>query len=346
MTTAIRWSRLLACSPEAAQSLHLSFHRHGYALLQVDGADGICNQIKAGLVEASNLEGFRFPAINNTDPIQYNSIQRHCFCALYDIATMSFVALWNQHNQQQMVLKDELSWHRPAQLQPPKPALQSSINSIQDLLPQQEEAKHQETLHSSQWLFPSDHPHLPFGEDSTTSGIPFSSTFFNLFSYQHGMLNTHQDRGLLTVIASKQIAISSIDNKDSHTVQSVSSSRLWMESPHSEYDNNHQPKWIDLDTQIEQHQKQRGCSGDSTKHNDNDDDLYVVLLLGQAGETLLPPLQACRHTVRVNPQGPYVDHSHFRPDPDQQQLESNSNRHEYRVSAAMILNQEEDEEEV
>ena len=146
-------------------------------------------------------------------------------------------------------------------------------------------------------------PHEPFSREH-----PFHSTFFNLFNYDHGSLNGHQDRGLLTVIcmrpASPQLG--------------GEASALWVEGADQ--------TWRSADREILD-----ALSGARSEPAP----LYALVLIGEAGEDRLrdisPELFAAEHSVRVTPEGPYLERSHYVRDPSSRERAN-------RLSAAMILN--------
>ncbi|CAE7297616.1 unnamed protein product, partial [Symbiodinium pilosum] len=57
---------------------------------------------------------------------------------------------------------------------------------------------------------------------------PFSSSFFNIFNYDHGCLNSHIDRGVLTVVYGKRTES-----------ESDETTRLWIRKPGSD-----EPGWV------------------------------------------------------------------------------------------------------
>ena len=126
-------------------------------------------------------------------------------------------------------------------------------------------------------------PHEPFPSDH-----PFHPTFFNLFNYDHGSLNSHQDRGLVTVI-----------HVEPPTAHNEPRSALWVEGP--------QGRWRNADRVVRAQQAEEPNS------------TFALLLLGEEGEALLSShhegLYAAEHAVRVNPEGEYLAHSHHRRDP-------------------------------
>lgn len=148
-------------------------------------------------------------------------------------------------------------------------------------------------------LFSNPHePFLPNGEQ------PFSQSFFNLFNYSNGLLNPHVDRSLVTVIYSNAI-------EPVYTDENALRSRLWVQGRNG--------KWEDADVAASR------------------DDQIIIMTgedLGEIGATL--DLIPAPHAVKVDAAtGEHVAKSHFRPDPQQQQLTINN-----RLSAAFILRHE------
>ena len=122
----------------------------------------------------------------------------------------------------------------------------------------------------------SSSPNEPF-----PTSHPFHPTFFNLFNYNHGALNVHQDRGLITVI-----------HISPSTQLSDKYSELWVEGSDQ--------MWRSADEATRQAQ----VLGLDT----------VILLVGEAGESTVG-CPAAQHCVRVDPRGEYISHSHHQPDP-------------------------------
>jgi len=144
----------------------------------------------------------------------------------------------------------------------------------------------------------SQSPHEPFPAEH-----PFHPTFFNLFNYDHGSLNSHQDRGIVTII-----------HVDPPHTQSQALSALWVEGPRG--------RWRNADQVIREHQASAPESS------------FALLLLGEEGEALLAPqfdgLYAAEHAVRVDPEGEFLERSHHQRDPSASERGN-------RLSAALIL---------
>lgn len=135
--------------------------------------------------------------------------------------------------------------------------------------------------------------HQPFCD-----GQAFSQSFFNLFNYDGGALNPHVDRSLLTVIRVQP-------GRNEFGQQSA----LWVEGADGVW---------------------RNADNDVTPED-------VLILIGEDCEAIPSiqeyPLKAAAHSVRVDPSGAYIAHSHFRPDPETPATQN-------RKSAAFILRHE------
>ena len=129
-----------------------------------------------------------------------------------------------------------------------------------------QKAKHQE-------LFIN--PNEPFSD-----GQVFSGSFFNLFHYNHGCLNAHRDRYLITVIAMQP----PFDTKGH--------SCLWIKSPKG--------KWINIDAEIQR------------------DEVVIIAgeELSQLGKSIGRFIPASEHCIRVNPEGRRIPNAHFQRDPE------------------------------
>ncbi len=119
------------------------------------------------------------------------------------------------------------------------------------------------------------HPNEPF-----LSGSSFSSSFFNLFHYDYGCLNTHRDRYLVTVIAAAPP-----QTLEQHSV-------LWVRSPKT-------GEWQCVDSLLGE------CS-------------WIIFIgeeLAQICAQAGFELPAAEHCIRCDPTGDYISHSHHKPDP-------------------------------
>mmetsp|Transcript_53819 Transcript_53819/g.111799 ORF Transcript_53819/g.111799 Transcript_53819/m.111799 type:complete len:276 (-) Transcript_53819:31-858(-) len=101
---------------------------------------------------------------------------------------------------------------------------------------------------------------------------PYSSSFFNIFNYDHGCLNSHVDRGVLTVVYGQRMGS-----------ENPEATRLWIREPIAD-----EARWV------------APSSG------------QLLLWAGEGFQSA----PAVEHSVRVRPDGPYVEHSHSRPDPE------------------------------
>ena len=135
--------------------------------------------------------------------------------------------------------------------------------------------------------------HQPFTETQA-----FSQSFFNLFNYDGGALNPHVDRSLMTVIR-----VQPGENVGAHQ------SALWVEGADG--------LWRNADQDVGPQD--------------------VLILIGEDCERIpgiqQQGLKAAAHSVRVDPHGDYIAHSHFRADPDTPTTHN-------RKSAAFILRHE------
>jgi hypothetical protein len=200
----------------------------------------LLSALEDGLEAAQALDVFRFPP-NDDSPTIYDRITRDTFRALFTVSTMCFKALCVDHK------------------------VSDYIAHALKALPV--------STHS---LFSGDTmAHEPFSGDHV-----FSQSFFNLFNYDHGLLNPHFDRSLVTVI--KTLG----GQNDDHP-----QTALWVKSSAGH--------WSNADRVV--------------RHDE------VVIMIGQDCETLSfmadLGLYAAEHAVRVNPAGEYIAHSHFRRDP-------------------------------
>lgn len=124
-------------------------------------------------------------------------------------------------------------------------------------------------------------PHEPL-----SSRDPLAGTFFNLFHYDHGCLNAHRDRYLVTVVCAQPA-------KTAKAGETLEHSALWVRSPSSGVWQNvdllfTQPTWIIF------------VGEECTR------------ICADAGLNI----EASEHCIRLDPQGEYIPHSHQQPDPD------------------------------
>ena len=163
-------------------------------------------------------------------------------------------------------------------------------------------------------------------DDPFPHGHPYHSTFFNLFNYDHGSLNEHLDRGLITVIFvdPAPIEASTFSNQQLSAKQVENTpSALWIKGADD--------IWRSGDKVIRQLRKH-------TPHKS-----YVLILIGEEGELEFKDVPsegfenlsaskffAAAHCVRADPLGEFIERSHYRCDPE---ARPNQNR----KSAALIL---------
>ena len=115
---------------------------------------------------------------------------------------------------------------------------------------------------------------------------PLSGTFFNLFHYDYGCLNTHRDRYLVTVICAQPAQTAKPDAKLEH-------SALWVRSPSSGLWNNidvrfTMPTWV----------------------------IFIGEELTNICAQVGLDIQSSEHCIRFDPDAAYISHSHHQPDPD------------------------------
>lgn len=267
---------LLDIEPQQQSALHHQLTTRGFALINVrDRAR--TRALNQGLETAAELSGFRFPPIN-VDEVRYAEPHREAFRALYATALECLMQLDPD------MCRDVEGTQRLTQEALRQPS--STLTSLSHLHPE---------------LF-SASPHEPFPADH-----PFHPTFFNLFNYDHGALNGHKDRGLLTIIYIKPAA---------HNERQEASA-LWVA--------NAEGSWMSADHELSRvREEQAPITSDH----------QVILLIGEEGEEAFrsthPHLFAAEHSVRVSPIGDYIERSHYLRDPT-------SREDANRLSAALIL---------
>jgi hypothetical protein len=222
------------------QQLISQLRSKGFGIVTVDD-EAKLSGLRIALQQAEQLPGFRFPPIEGD--IVYDAQKRQAFQALFSVAKTCLGAL----------------------LSAKKPATSSSPDAAGNLQVALEQAKDLE-------LFASN-PHEPFQQ-----GQPFSQSFFNLFNYNHGLLNPHVDRSLMTVIYSSQ----------KRTSDDSLHSALWIQDRYGQ--------WRD---------------GDEAAAKED----QVIVMTGEELSLDLDFVPAL-HAVKVDPTGPNLSRPHFRPDPD------------------------------
>ena len=243
MNSRVRLSALSSRSQTARVALIAELLRYGFCRVEVDDTD-IHHALEEGLDEASRLDSFRFPPINTEHPPQYNQARREAFTALFDVATTCLRAL--------LTSRDPL-------------ALSRALDEIR--APQRNPFMDDERSAESD----------PFAEDH-----PFHPSFFNLFNYDHGALNSHLDRSLLTIIKVRPRVISG-------------RSSLWIA--------NKSGQWTNGDRAVSEGAKRA-----------------VIVMIGEDGARLPfaadAGLYPAEHCVRLYPEGTYIERSHHRHDPE------------------------------
>ncbi len=236
-------STLHRTDPRACAQLRTQLIERGYAVISINDA-----QTRESLHRAVHPfepeQTFRFPARDGIS--HYDEIQRACFQILYGTAVACTKALWAC-----------------------TPELQAGFPEIA--------TKIEATEHPDFQLFGGADSNSPFASPDA----PFAHTFFNIFNYDHGMLNDHKDRGVVTAI---YIAPGSTNGE--------SVSQLWV-SRNSE-------DWVAMDSLVDGGQ--------------------LIIFVGEELEEMSKRVGldflAANHNVRVSPRGDYVSHSHSRRDPD------------------------------
>lgn len=261
-----RLSDLRLLSKPACELFTASLARNGYAKVLVDEDEHV-QTLNRSLIAARSLVGFRFPPINSTQPVQYDDVKRDCFRSLYSLTRAALAA----------ILETALGGGKAS----------SRAETLRHCL--------KDASHPREVLFGKNGDgHVPFANASDA----FSTSFFNLFHYNHGLLNVHKDRCLVTAIFADVPQPASDGGKPK--------SALWVRGATG--------SWQNVDAQIEANE--------------------VVFLVGQDMEAIAAemgiPLYAAEHCIRVDPDGEPISRSHFRPDPD------TSTTHN-RASAAFIL---------
>ena len=236
----IKLIELTQLNPIAMKDFVTELQNHGFAILKTTGLEG-CDAISRTLETAQSMKTFRFPAHDET--IQYTEDKRTSFKELF---TWSRICL-------RAILKN----------------LDANGHHNKDLLKALEYSEDINTLFP-----PNNLGHTPFQE-----GVDFSSSFYNIFHYDYGLLNHHKDRYLVTVVAAN---VSS--NTENRTC-------LWAKSP--------TVGWVNIDNIL--------------KPNE------VAVFTGEDFEDLTAklgtPIPAVLHCTRVDPTGPRLPRYDNHPDP-------------------------------
>ena len=217
--------------------------RERYALITLD-TDEAHQTLEGAVRRFEPNQTFRFPARDGES--RYNEGTKRCFEILYEAAVVCTQALWCS-----------------------SPELRAAFPDIH--------ATTGDALGSEFVLFGTDAPNAPF----SSVKAPFAHTFFNIFNYDHGMLNEHKDRGVVTAIYIEPGRL------DTEAV-----SQLWVGRGDDD--------WVAMDSLV--------------KHG------QLVIFVGEELEAMAQEvgldLLAVNHCVRVEPRGDYVSYSHSRRDPD------------------------------
>ena len=144
---------------------------------------------------------------------------------------------------------------------------------------------------------------LPFGP--TPLHNPYHPTFINMFNYDHGSLNAHLDRGLITLNYAFPMQNNSKSRGDT--------SRLWLRNYEEEEEERGAGAWI--------------CAEDTLEAGE------ALLFVGEQLSRFLPLLRPGYHAVRCDPLGDRLVSSHKQRDP---QSSSENNR----LSMAMVMSLE------
>ena len=233
---------LMSGEVHTLKQLWESLARWGFARLQLSAHGEALSALQRALDEMAGADHFRFPPVEG--PTHYNNAQRESFVALFQ--------------QSRAVLGALLQY---------APPLAAAAPALTDALAEAS------TYDRSLFTHPPEAP-LPFASEQQ----PFASSFFNLFNYDHGLLNTHKDRCLVT-LAYRRRAVDPV------------ASALWVQARGG--------RWWSSDALLGERE-------------------LLVLIgeeLEELSERAGCPLYAAPHAVRVDPTGPHIERAHHRPDP-------------------------------
>ena len=326
--------------------------KYGFACIEIDDYNDddkdhreLLTGLQDGISEASQLHGFRFPPHNTccstTAPISYTPSKRRAFCSLFTIATSCLRAILHASTTTTTLLRHHATTDGKTPQQQQQQRLWDALLEIR---------RNEEETDTSFRLFTNENE--PFADPTTQ---PFAQSFFNLFNYKYGSLNAHVDRSLITVIHSSSpslVPTRDTDNKNKNNNNDITkiknrTSTLWIQDQKG--------RWHDADHSC--------CSGSNSNNKNkkrNRNTRMVIILIGEdleeIGVASSLGLSAAHHAVRVNPTGPYIARSHYRPDPDEEeknnstntlttinnssvpsQTNNNTNTNSSRVSTAFIL---------
>ena len=244
--------KALAAEDEAeVKRLTKSLTQFGFAIIRMESPSE-SRALKAALQRCEDMGNFRFPPTD--EPVRYEEMHVQCFKALFKITRYCLKALLASHPGS------------PEAAAPLLNALEESFSPQYKLFSEPGETAG------------------PFCDDEAA----FGTSFLNIFHYDHGLLNAHRDRCLVTAIFVHQ-------DKGGD----VPKSALWVKGGEGE--------WLNADALVAEDE--------------------VVILLGdelaELAESIGLPVWAAEHCIRVDPNGPDLAHAHQRPDPD---TPSNGNR--------------------
>lgn len=229
-----------------------------------------------GAATTTTMGEFRFPPIEG--PIVYMESRRQAFRALFEVATNCFSGLLTPLGNHDHGDGGLLGHFRDEEQKSISDAACRTFVCALDQVRGDYNGEEINTSSSFQ-LFHHDE-NEPF-----EPGQAFSHSFFNLFNYDHGSLNGHVDRSLLTVIYSTTAP------DDNGALDSDNdarrSSALWVKDK--------QGTWHNADQAAEPDQ--------------------VIVMVGEdlerAGIASKLGLFAAEHAVRVDPFGLRIERSHF-----------------------------------
>ena len=205
----------------------------------------LLDSLRGGIAEGDRMDTFRFPPVG--EPAVYTDAHRNCFRALYRLG------------------RGGLNWILSCIEGASEPAAH-----LRRLLRSSDER-------SAELFAPDGLGHAPFTDEQIAA---FSSSFFNIFDYEHGSLNGHKDRYLTTTI------FASVSMDTAHE-----RSALWVRGADD--------IWRNVDSTLGTNE--------------------VVFMIGEELEALLSEsglgLFAADHCIRVDPEGEFIERAHFRRDP-------------------------------
>ncbi|MEE2960169.1 MAG: hypothetical protein VYA34_05445 [Myxococcota bacterium] len=226
----------------ALEKFSTSLRNNGFAIVQID-QNNETKLLRQSLTHCQDMGEFRFPPIG--EPAEYEKLHKACFRVLFKITRQCLKALLTNHDE----------------FRSDHPLLETLAESFSDRYR----------------LFGHDgKDNYPFSNDQTA----FAPSFFNIFHYDHGLLNTHKDRCLVTAI---------FVNQDANATSPRSA--LWVKGLSGD--------WVNTDALVQEDE--------------------VLILLGEEFQTLANsagvPLWAAEHCIRVDPFGLDIERAHHRPDP-------------------------------